>query len=223
MRHYGFDNLPINFDSRWDGFNSRAARWNATDLKIFTIFTTEDDPETERGLRQRQIKKGRGRWKEAWVQTAPLTKVAGGDAVRQSRPMVVCDTPNVRAMSASVSPASRRALASCCWSWLSFAGLPMCWPRALALALPSLVRSLIRCLSNSARPPRTVRMSLPCGVVVSAQVSASDLKPAPFFVMASSVFNRSRVLRASLSSRVVMRRRFTAESGERSTKCRVRT
>src|SRR4051812_41979954 len=71
-----------------------------------------------------------------------------GDAVRQSRDIVVCDTPNVLAMSASVSPASRRALASCCWSWLSFAGLPMCWPRALALALPSLVRSLIRCLSN---------------------------------------------------------------------------
>ena len=61
MRHYGFDNLPIDFDSRWDGFNSRAARWNATDLKIFTIFTTEDDPETERGLRQRQIKKGQRR------------------------------------------------------------------------------------------------------------------------------------------------------------------
>ena len=31
--------------------------------------------------------------------------------------------------------------------------------------------------SNSARPPRTVRINRPCGVVVSAHASASDLKP----------------------------------------------
>ena len=35
--------------------------------------------------------------------------------------------------------------------------------------------------SNSASPPRTVSINRPCGVVVSAQVSASDLKPAPAF------------------------------------------
>jgi len=32
--------------------------------------------------------------------------------------------------------------------------------------------------SNSAKPPRTVSISLPCGVVVSAQASFIDLKPA---------------------------------------------
>ena len=36
-------------------------------------------------------------------------------------------------------------------------------------------------------------MSRPCAVVVSAQISRSDLKPAPFLAMASSRFRRSRV------------------------------
>jgi len=75
-------------------------------------------------------------------------------------------------------------------------------PRALARFLPSLVRALINSRSNSAKPPRTVRMSLPCAVVVSAQVSASDLKPAPALAMPSKMVNKSKVLRANLSRRV---------------------
>jgi hypothetical protein len=47
-------------------------------------------------------------------------------------------------------------------------------------------------------------MSLPCGVVVSAQVSASDLNPAPRLAISSSVLSKSRVLRASRSSRVTI-------------------
>jgi hypothetical protein len=40
---------------------------------------------------------------------------------------------------------------------------------------------MISARSNSARPPKTVSISRPCAVVVSAQASASDLKPAPGF------------------------------------------
>jgi hypothetical protein len=43
-------------------------------------------------------------------------------------------------------------------------------------------------------------MSLPAGVVVSAQASPNDLNVAPALPIASSVFRRSRVDRASLSS-----------------------
>jgi hypothetical protein len=49
--------------------------------------------------------------------------------------------------------------------------------------------------SNSAKPASTVTISLPCGVVVSAQVSASERKPAPTLPIASSVLSRSLVLR----------------------------
>jgi hypothetical protein len=52
-------------------------------------------------------------------------------------------------------------------------------PMALARALPSLVRARMNDLSNSATPPRTVSINLPCGVVVSAQASPRDLKLAP--------------------------------------------
>jgi hypothetical protein len=41
-------------------------------------------------------------------------------------------------------------------------------PVAFARARPSLVRDLMSSRSNSAKPPWTVSMSLPCGVVVSA-------------------------------------------------------
>jgi hypothetical protein len=49
-------------------------------------------------------------------------------------------------------------------------------------------------------------MSRPCAVVVSAHVSPSERKPAFLPVIAASVFNRSRVDRASRSSRVTIRR-----------------
>src|SRR6202008_4260389 len=66
------------------------------------------------------------------------------------------------------------------------------------------VRARIRSRSNSAWPPRTVSMSRPCDVVVSAHVSPRDLKPAFLPVMVARTFNRSRVDRASRSSRVTI-------------------
>jgi hypothetical protein len=73
---------------------------------------------------------------------------------RTRRPIVVCDTPNagcnqrvedcVLAMSVNVSPLSRRAMASSCWSRFSAFGRHMWTPRALALARPSPVRARMR-------------------------------------------------------------------------------
>lgn len=45
-------------------------------------------------------------------------------------------------------------------------------PRALARSRPSPVRLRINSRSNSAGPPRTVSINLPCGVVVSAKPAA---------------------------------------------------
>ena len=77
-------------------------------------------------------------------------------------------------------------------------------PRATARARPSPVRARIRSRSNSASPPSTVSISRPCDVVVSAHVSPSERKPAFLAVIAARVFNRSRVDRASRSSRVTV-------------------
>jgi hypothetical protein len=57
--------------------------------------------------------------------------------------------------------------------------------------------------SNSARPPSTVSINRPCGVVVSAQLSAGVRKPAPVLATASSTLSRSRVDHARRSSRVI--------------------
>jgi hypothetical protein len=43
----------------------------------------------------------------------------------QSRDIVVCDTPNVRPMSTSVSPASRRLIASSRWNGVNLEGRPI--------------------------------------------------------------------------------------------------
>src|SRR5262249_25074979 len=81
-------------------------------------------------------------------------------------------------------------------------GRPNFTPRALARLRPSSVRARISSRSNSARPPRTISNSLPCGVVVSAQASASDLKLAPALATAQRMLSKSLVDRASRSSRV---------------------
>src|SRR5580704_16112421 len=73
-------------------------------------------------------------------------------------------------------------------------------PLAITLVRPSPVRAKISDRSNSASPPRTVSISLPCGVVVSAQGSARDRKPAPFSATVASTLRRSLVLLASRSS-----------------------
>ena len=55
----------------------------------------------------------------------------------------------------------------------SFVG-PICCPRALARLLPSAVRVRMRPRSTSAKPPRTVIISRPVLVLVSAHGSAKD-------------------------------------------------
>ena len=91
---------------------------------------------------------------------------------------------------------------ACRWCFVSFGGRPMWTPRDRARFLPSPVRARIRSRSNSARPPSTVSINLPCAVVVSAHASANERKPAPAFAIASMMLRRSRVDRASRSSRV---------------------
>lgn len=83
-------------------------------------------------------------------------------------------------------------------------GRPNFTPLAFARARPSPVLARIKLRSNSAKPASTVTISLPCGVVVSANGSASDLKPARALPMASRMLSRSRVDRASRSSRVTI-------------------
>lgn len=57
-------------------------------------------------------------------------------------------------------------------------------------------------LSNSARPPSTVSINLPIGVLVYAQGSANDKKFASLAFVALRMLRRSNVDRASLSNRV---------------------
>jgi len=83
---------------------------------------------------------------------------------------------------------------------IAYADEPKRTPRSFARLRPSPVRARISSRSNSAKPPNTVNISRPCGLVVSAQVSFSERKPAPRFVMASMTLSRSRVERASLST-----------------------
>ena len=69
-------------------------------------------------------------------------------------------------MSTKDSPASRRAITSRRWWCVSFGLRPIITPLALARPLPSLVRLRINSRSNSASPPRTVSINLPCAAVV---------------------------------------------------------
>jgi hypothetical protein len=87
--------------------------------------------------------------------------------------------------------------------------LPLVWrqlPRptkshALGLRTGTAVtcRARISSRSNSASPSRIVSISRPCGVVVSAQASDSDLKPAPALRVTTSMSPASR-RRISLAS-----------------------
>jgi hypothetical protein len=80
--------------------------------------------------------------------------------------------------------------------------LPNLTPLALALVRPSEVRDKIKDLSNSANPARIVIINLPWAVVVSAQASANDLKPAPALDTVSKTLSRSLVDLAKRSRRV---------------------
>ena len=121
-----------------------------------------------------------------------------------SRDIVACETLNDRATSACASPLARRWRASCRWCGVSAVGRPNFTPRSLARFLPSPVRARISSRSNSAKPPRTVSISLPCGVVVSAQASFRLRKPALCSPTVAKTFNKSRVDRARRSRRVTI-------------------
>ena len=99
-------------------------------------------------------------------------------------------------------------------------GRPNLTPGACARFLPSPVRARISSRSNSARPPSTVSISRPCGVVVSAQVFSTERKPAPDLAKASRTFNRSRVDLARRSRRETMI--TSPESSARSSLARFR-
>jgi hypothetical protein len=103
------------------------------------------------------------------------------------------------------SPVSLLANASLIWNAVSFSGLPNLTPFACARFLPSSVRALIRCRSNVAKPARIVIINSPCGVVVSAQASASERNLDPAFDTASKTLRRSLVDLASRSRRVTRR------------------
>src|SRR5215475_4981178 len=85
---------------------------------------------------------------------------------------------------------------------VSLGFLPKRTPRAFARALPSLVRARISDLSNSASPPRTVIISLPWAVVVSAQASLRERKAAARSPICARLLSRSRVDLAKRSSLV---------------------
>ena len=89
------------------------------------------------------------------------------------------------------SPASRWRSASLIWCGVIFGGRPIFTPRAMARLRPSPVLVRISSRSNSARPPRTVKLSRPRALVVSAHVSPSDRKPAFRSVIVARVFSRS--------------------------------
>jgi predicted nucleotide-binding protein len=86
---------------------------------------------------------------------------------------------------------------------------------ALAYGPPP-VLARISSRSNSAKPPRTVSISLPCGVVVSAQASLSDLKPTPRFAIARRATGGKRVSQALLGGIVATWRwRYRVRDGGR--------
>lgn len=72
-------------------------------------------------------------------------------------------------------------------------GRPPLRPLARAASSPDFVRCLMRSLSNWERPAKIVKSRLPCGVVVSSQVSRSD------FIEASASCTLSMMENSSLT------------------------
>jgi hypothetical protein len=132
-----------------------------------------------------------------------LTTAGAASAFSTSREIVLCETAKRRARSACVAmPVLKALIASARWRPVSVGGRPIWTPRALARVRPSPVRARINSRSNSARPPRTIGIKRPCGVVVSAHVSPRERNPAPAFATVSRMFKRSRVDRANRPRRV---------------------
>lgn len=70
-------------------------------------------------------------------------------------------------------------------------GRPPLRPLTRAASSPDFVRCLMRSLSNWERPAKIVKSRLPCGVVVSSQVSRSDFIEAPASCTLSMMANSS--------------------------------
>jgi hypothetical protein len=84
-------------------------------------------------------------------------------------------------------------------------GRPNRTPRDIALLRRPSVLDLIKWRSNVAMPASNVIINSPCGVVVSAQLSTSGLKPTPLCDSSWKMFKTSRVDLANRSSRVTIR------------------
>ena len=81
---------------------------------------------------------------------------------------------------------------------MGFDGRPNLIPRAFAHCLPSVVRARISSRSNSARPPSTVSINRPCGVVVSAQKKINETS-GKFLLPGSDIHNMHLEPLANLS------------------------
>src|SRR5258708_19274337 len=109
-------------------------------------------------------------------------------------------TLELRAISVSTSPASRRLIASAIWWGVNLSLRPNRTPLALARLIPSSHRDRRSANSNSAIAPSTLTSNRPWALVVSMVGQSSTLKPAPRSEIVCSVLSRSRALLASLSS-----------------------
>ena len=82
-------------------------------------------------------------------------------------------------------------------------GRPPLRPLALAASSPDFVRCRMRSLSNWDSPAKIVKSRLPCGVVVSSQVSRRDFIEAPASCTLSMMANSSLTERPSRVSSVI--------------------
>ena len=134
--------------------------------------------------------------------TATLAPTKGRE--RPSLETVAWLTLKVRATSACEYPSLSRWMASWRWCGVRACGRPNFTPRAFARAPAIAGRGKDQLALELRKPPRTVSISRPCDVVVSAQLSLSDLKPAPILATQSRMLSKSRVERASLSRRIII-------------------
>ena len=132
----------------------------------------------------------------------------------RKRDIVARSTPNVRA-----NRRLRLARLPTCYRFRPLVGIQLRLAtepnrgRTCACNAAS-VLALISDRSNSARPPRTVSISLPAGVVVSIHGSASDRNAAPPLAIVLRTLSKSRVLQARRSRRAEARLRRSSSRAE---------
>src|SRR5882762_2925804 len=117
-----------------------------------------------------------------------------------NREIMLMSTAYDLAISASVSPAARRLIASLRWYSDSLGLRPNLTPFAIARFRPSPVRSLIKSRSNSAIAASNVESKRPCDDDVSHKGSPIDRNAAPALLIRSIRSNSSRVLRPKRSN-----------------------